>query len=276
MGFRIATNVQSIAAQRSLGSQRAQMDHQLEKLASGERITRAADDAAGLAISEKLKAEIRSVHQATRNTQDGVSMVQVAEGGLNEIGNILIRMRELSIQAATDTLGDTERGFTDRETQALKQEVDRIASSTRYNNVFVLNGTGGELEFQVGTGSDKNRDRIVYDSSKFNATIDALGLGEISTASKQGAQNNLEVLDKAISMVSENRAGFGALQNRLSSTMNNLMVMDENESAANSRIRDADIASESAELTKRNILTQAGVSVLAQANTNGMLALKLI
>lgn len=276
MGFRISTNVQSIAAQRTLGLQRHEANHQLEKLASGERIVRAADDAAGLAISEKFKAEIRSTRQAVRNTQDAISMVQVAEGGLNEISNILIRMRELSIQSASDTIGDTERAFTNQEVQALRQEVDRISSSTRFNGVDLLSGQGPDLEFQVGTGPSAERDRIQYSVSQANSTADFLGVSDVSTASRQESQANLDKIDNALNLVSANRAGFGALQNRLQSTMNNLNVMDENISAANSRIRDADIALETAELTKRNILQSAAVSTLAQANSNGMQALKLI
>ena len=276
MGFRIATNVQSLAAQRTLGLQRGEMNHQLEKLASGERIVRAGDDAAGLAISEKFRAEIRSTRQAARNTQDAISLVQVAEGGLNEISNIMIRMRELSIQSASDTLSDVERGFTNKEVQNLKAEVDRIASSTRYNGVDLLTGQGPNLEFRVGTGPDQHRDRIAYDTAQINSTSGFLGVDDVSTATRDQSQQNLDKIDRALAMVSSNRANLGAMQNRLSSTMNNLMVMDENISAANSRIRDADIALETAELTKRNILTQAGVSTLAQANQNGVLALKLI
>lgn len=276
MGFRISTNVQSIAAQRTLGMQRQEANHELEKLASGERITRAADDAAGLAISEKFKAEIRSTRQAVRNTQDAISVVQVAEGGLNEISNILIRMRELSIQSASDTIGDTERNFTNQEVQALKAEVDRIGASTRFNGVELLSGNGPDLEFQVGTGPSAERDRIKYSVSSANSRVDHLGVDSVSTASREDSQQNLDKIDKALTMVSANRAGFGALQNRLQSTMNNLNVMDENLSAANSRIRDADVALETAELTKRNILQSAAVSTLAQANNNSMMALKLI
>lgn len=276
MGFRISTNVQSIAAQRTLGIQRQEANHQLEKLASGERITRAADDAAGLAISEKFKAEIRSTRQAVRNTQDAISLVQVAEGGLNEVSNILIRMRELSIQSASDTIGDTERAFTNQEVQALRGEVDRISASTRFNGVDLLSGEGEQLEFQVGTGSDAAKDRISYDVSAANTTSQFLGINDVTTASREGSQMNLEKIDKALNLVSANRANFGAMQNRLQSTMNNLNVTDENLSAANSRIRDADIALETAELTKRNVLQSAAVSTLAQANNNSMLALKLI
>lgn len=276
MGFRIATNVQSLVAQRMLGQQRVAQNHEQEKLASGERIIRAGDDAAGLAISEKLKAEIRSTRQATRNTQDAISLVQVAEGGLNEVGNMLIRMRELSIQAATDTLSDGERKFIDLEVQALKRETDRIADSTKFNHVHVLQGTGDNLEFQVGTGPNPERDRVIYETAKFNSKADHLGISDVNTQSKSEAQANLEKLDSAINNVSGQRAEFGAIQNRLQATMNNLMISDENMAAANSRIRDTDVAQATAELTKSTILAQAGVATLAQANQNGLMALKLL
>ncbi len=276
MGFRISTNVQSISAQRTLNMQREAQNHQFEKLSSGERIVRAADDAAGLAISEKFKAEIRSVRQASRNAQDGISLVQVAEGGLSEVGNILIRLRELSIQSANDTLTDTDRSFVDREVQSLKGEVDRIAQSTRFNGLDLLNGKGLDLEFQVGTGSNPDRDRIAFPMSTNEVTTEKLGIPDITASTKLDAQGNLDKLDAAIALVSDRRASFGAMQNRLQSTINNLAVNDENLSAANSRIRDADIALETAELTKRNILAQSSVATLAQANQNSVMALKLI
>jgi flagellin len=276
MGLRINTNVPSLSAQRNLGIQRDFQDKSMQKLASGERITRAADDAAGLAISEKLKAEIRSNRQAARNTSDGISMIQTAEGGLNEISNILVRLRELSIQSASDTVGDAERGFTDLEVQHLKQEISRIAEVTKFNGTYLLNGQGEDMEFQVGTGSSAERDRMVYKVSMTDSRASSLGLDEMSVATKQSAQQNLERIDKAIMVVSGNRASLGALQNRLTSTYNNLQVADENLSAANSRIRDADIASESAELARRNILTSSGTAVLAQANASGSQALKLL
>src|ERR1700733_14246036 len=163
MGFRIATNVQSLAAQRTLNLNREAQNRSLEKLSAGERITRAGDDAAGLAISEKLKAEIRSMRQANRNANDGISLIQVAEGGLNEIQNILIRLRELSMQAATDTVGDVERGFTDKEVQNLTQELSRIAQVTKFNGHPLLNGEGEALEFQVGTHNNPEQDRMLYD-----------------------------------------------------------------------------------------------------------------
>lgn len=276
MGLRINTNVPSLSAQRNLGIQREFQDKSMQKLASGERITRASDDAAGLAISEKLKAEIRSNRQASRNTSDGISMIQTAEGGLNEVSNILVRLRELSIQAASDTIGQAERGFSDLEVQHLKQEVSRIADVTKFNGTFLLNGQGEDMEFQVGTGSSAEKDRMLYKVSTSDSRAVTLGLDVVSVATKQDAQQNLDKIDQAIMAVSGNRASLGALQNRLTSTYNNLQVADENLSAANSRIRDADIASESAELARRNILTNSGTSVLAQANSAGSLALKLL
>lgn len=276
MGFRIATNTQSISAQRSLNTTREAQNRSLEKLSAGERIVRAGDDAAGLAISEKLKAEIRSNKQATRNANDGISLVQTAEGGLNEVQNILIRLRELSMQSATDTLGDVERSFTDKEVQNLTQELQRIADTTKFNGKQLLSGVGPALELQIGTNNNPEQDRMIYDPKNSDATLQTLGLTGMSVATKEASQGNLEKIDTAIRMVSDNRAGFGALQNRLQSTINNLMVYEENLAAANSRIRDVDVASESAELTKRNILATAGTSMLAQANSNSMMALKLI
>lgn len=276
MGFRIATNVQSIAAQRSLYNTREGQNRSPEKLAAGERITRAGDDAAGLAISEKLKAEIRSLRQANRNANDGISLIQTAEGGLNEIQNILIRMRELSMQAASDTVGDVERGFTNKEVENLVQEVQRIAAVTTFNGRNLLNGSGETLEFQVGTHNNAEQDRLTYDVAKADATTGKLGIAGLSVLTKADAQGNLAKIDDAIRIVNDNRADFGAMQNRLQSTVNNLMIADENLSAANSRIRDVDVANESAELAKRNILAQSGTAMLAQANGNGMLALKLL
>ena len=276
MGLRINTNVQSLAAQRNLGQNSAAQKSSLEKLASGTRITRAADDAAGLAISENMKASIRSLRQATRNANDGISMIQTAEGGMNEISNILIRFRELSIQAASDTIGDTERGFIDKEVQQLKAEIDRIANSTEYNSRKLLKGEGDVLEVQIGVKNVPEEDRFVYDQAKINATADRLGVAGISVQTKEEAQNNLDMIDTAIKTIVENRAELGALQNRVQSTVNNLMIYDENLSAAQSRIRDVDMAAETAELTKNNILTSAGVSVLSQANQNNLQALKLL
>ena len=276
MGMRITTNMAAINAQRNLvGSQRA-INDSMAKLASGSRINKAADDAAGLAISERLKAQIRSANQAQRNANDGISMVQTAEGGLNEIGNLIVRLRELGIQAASDTVGETERGMLNKEVVQLKEEIQRIAKSTTWGTTKLLDGSAPMFDFQVGIGNDPFADRISFDAGSNQATLDALGLSGIDYASKEGAQEGLALLDKAQTSVSGTRAYLGALQNRLTSTADNLGVTSENLSAANSRIRDADIAAVSSEMVRNTILQQAGTSVLAQANQANQLALKLI
>ncbi|MFA5583668.1 MAG: flagellin [Bacteriovoracaceae bacterium] len=276
MGLRINTNISSIAAQRALGITKNNLDSNLRKLSSGERITRAADDAAGLAISEKLKGHIRGLRQARRNAEDGISLVQTAEGGLNEISNIVIRLRELAVQAASDTVGDTERGFSDIEFQNLLQEIQRIADGSEFIGRKLLNGTGGMVEIQVGIHNDPTLDRIRYDSSDADATIESLGISGETIANKEGAQLALSKLDNALTRINGTRANLGALQNRLQSASNTLMITDENFSAANSRIRDVDVAAETADMAKNNILSQAGVSVLAQANQAPNFALKLL
>jgi flagellin len=276
MGFRIVTNTSAINSIRTLGNTRRAFDKNLERLASGSRITRAGDDAAGLAISENLTAQIRGLRQARRNAQDGISLIQVSEGGLNEITNILVRLRELAVQAASDTIGDTERKFTDREFQSLKDEIDRIANSTEFNGTPLLNGEAGVLEFQVGTRNNPMLDRIVFNGENSNATVAALKLGGESVSTKLGAQTTLSVIDDALIRVNSIRADLGAMQNRLQSTINNLSIADENLSAANSRIRDVDLAEETSELTRNQILLQAGTSVLAQANMASKVALKLL
>lgn len=276
MGLRIATNVQSISAQRSLSKIRNDQDKNLERLSSGQRINRASDDAAGLAISEKLKANIRGTQQAARNAQDGVSMIQVAEGSLDEVSGILIRLRELAVQTASDTIGDNERRFADLEFQQLTQEVDRIASSTVFNGKALLKGEGEKLDFQVGILNDDNVDRISYNPSETNATSSALGISGLSVSEKSGAQGSLEAIDLALESVNAKRANLGAVQNRLTSTISNLEVKNENLVAANSRVRDADVAQESAALARANILNAANTSVLAQANSTPSSALKLV
>lgn len=276
MSMVINTNVSSINAQRNLRITKDGLDGSLEKLSSGLRINKAGDDAAGLAISEKLKAEIRSLSQAKRNANDGISMIQTAEGALNEVGNMLIRLRELSVQASSDTIGDVERGFVDVEYQQLKEEIQRIASVTEFNSTKLLNGESGVLDIQIGTGNDAFLDRISYDGTATNATIAALGVAATGATSKALAQGSIEQIDNAIVTVNSIRANLGAVQNRLSSTINNLAINEENVSSANSRIRDVDVASETASLARSSILMQAGVSVLAQANQTPNLALKLL
>ena len=276
MGLRINTNVSSINAQRALRATRISLDKSLERLSSGSRINRAGDDAAGLAISESLKAQIRGLKQAERNSQDGISLVQVAEGGLTEVSSIMIRLRELAVQASSDTIGPSERKFLNVEFEALLNEVDRISNSTEFNRVPLLNGSAGVIDVQVGVGNNPNVDRITFDPSSTNVSSTALGLNLANVLDKNSAQNALTFIDKAIQGVSGIRADFGAMQNRLQSTINNSGISIENLSAANSRIRDTDMAEETAELAKQNILSQAGTAVLAQSNNSGQGALQLL
>lgn len=276
MGMRISTNVSAINAQRTMVNSQRQISKSMEQLSSGSRINKAADDAAGLAISENLKSQIRSIGQASRNANDGISMVQTAEGGLSEISNILTRMRELGVQASSDTVGETERGFLDKEVQQLKAEAQRITKTTKYGTTRLLDGSGDKFDFQVGIGNSEDADRITFNAGETDASTDTLGIAGFDFSSKGGAQEALEQIDTAQSQVNGYRANLGALQNRLQSTVDNLGVQHENISAANSRIRDTDVALASAEATRNSILLQANTSVLAQANAMPSAAMKLI
>ncbi len=277
MGLRISTNLASMGAQRVLSRTTEEVNKSFQRLASGNRIVSAGDDAAGLSISENLHAQIRSLKQAERNAQDGISLVQVAEGGMSEIGNILVRLRELSIQAASDTIGDRERGFIDKEYQSLKAEVDRIANVTNFNGTPLLNGEAqkSNLEFQVGARNSE-ADRINFDVAEYSVTADALGISGVRAESIDSARDSIESLDEAIGRVTGARAGLGAMQNKLQSTTNTIAISKENLSQARSRIADTDIAEEMTNLTQKNILQSAGVSVLSQANSAPQQALKLL
>jgi flagellin len=276
MGLRINTNMASLNAQRTMWGTKLGLDKSMERLSSGYRINRAGDDAAGLAISENLRAQIRGLKQASRNAQDGISLVQVAEGGLNEVSSLLIRLRELSVQAASDTIGPVERQFLNVEYDQLVSEMDRIADGTEFNGTQLLSGVGSILDFQVGTRNNPEIDRISFDASRADANSAALGINLTTVADKASAQNALSAIDQAIVSVSAMRADFGAIQNRLQSTISNIMVSVENMSSANSRIRDVDVAEETSEMTKNNILLQAGTAVLAQANQSANTALTLL
>ena len=306
MGLRIQTNVQALNAQRNLVNSTESNNQSMEKLASGYRINKAADDAAGLAISEKLKADIRGLNMAKRNASDGVSLVQTAEGGLNEVGNILARLRELAVQSSSDTIGNVERGFLNKEYGALKDEIDRITNATEYNGTRLLVGNQESLdsslvnrsnafplEIQVGkdyfgTVDEKGQTNPVnvirIDLQNLNTNTDSNGLnlgrstedGGTRVDSKEGAQQSLGTLDAAIQKVAEYRSYLGAIQSRLGSTISNLSVQSENFAAANSRIRDTDFADETAKLTQSNILKQAGIAVLSQANQSPQAALRLL
>lgn len=278
MGFRIMTNISSLTAQRHMRDTRKMLDQSLDRLSSGYRINKAGDDAAGLAISEKLTSRIRGLLQAQRNANDGVSLVQTAEGALGEVQNILTRMSELGVQAASDTIGPQERVYVDREYQALKQELDRITNATEFNGTHLLDGTGGILDIQINTGG-KNLlgvDRISYDAFKTDVSTDRLGIADAQVQTKAGAQYSLTKITKAIDYVSALRADLGVLQNRLMTVMSNIGVSVENLGAANSRIRDVDIATESSEFTKNNVLLQAGTSILQHSNSIPEMALQLL
>jgi flagellin len=279
MGLRIATNTAAMVSQRALSNTSAAQTKNFQRLASGQRITSAGDDAAGLSISENLRAQVRSMGQAERNASDGISFVQVAEGSLNEVGNILIRLRELSVQAASDTIGDKERGFIDKEVQSLKSEVDRIASVTSFNGTPLLNGEAakGELSFQVGIKVEGNgSDRILFNPNEYNVKSGELGIDGINYTSVDDARDAMDKVDSALGKVFEARASLGATQNKLQATVNNIQIAKENLATARSRIADTDVAHETSELVQRNILQSAGVSVLGQANMAPQQALKLL
>ncbi len=276
MSMRVATNMAAINSHRTMGRNTLAIQNSFEKLSSGSRINKAADDAAGLAISENFRAQIRSAHQAKRNTNDAISLVQTAEGGLNEIGNIVIRLRELGIQAASDTVDGDQRSFINAEVTQLKDELQRIAQTTKWGTTNLLDGSTPQFDFQVGIFNNDATDRISWDGSSNVATIDALGLDSLDFTDKVGAQTGLENLDVAQVEVNRIRANIGAVQNRFTSTVSNLSSMEENLSAANSRIRDTDLAEETAKLTSNQVLMQANTATLAQANQNNKLALQLL
>ncbi len=272
MGLRVNNNIASINAQRNLADTTSRLSRSLERLSSGLRITRASDDAAGLAISEGFRAEIRSLGQAVRNANDGISLLQVAEGALNETSGILVRMRELAIQSANGTLGSAERTTINAEFTALRDEITRIAEVTQFNGTSVLNTTSA-ITFQIGSGNTSG-DRI--EVSGVTATASGIGINTLSVTSLGAAQSALAVLDSAIGTVASLRGTFGTAQNRLESTIRSLAVAIENTAAAESRIRDVDFANETAELTRNQVLQQAGISVLGQANVSSQSALSLL
>lgn len=274
--MRVSTNIASVNAQRNLVSSQRSIQKSMQQLASGNRINIAADDAAGLAISESLKASARSASQAQRNANDGISLIQTAEGGLNEVSNIVVRLRELGIQAASDTVSDVERGFLNKEVIQLKSELERVANVTTWGKTKLLDGSTPTFDFQVGIYNDPENSVISFTASENEATLAALDLADVDFGSKEGAQGALDQIDSALTNVNGMRSNLGAIQNRLYSTVDNLAVQTENIMAANSRIRDTDIAAASSEMVRNNILLQAGTSTLSQANQVNSLALKLI
>ena len=281
MGFSIRSNPMSLNTQKTLRENQRLNNLSLERLSSGFRINKAADDAAGLAISENFRAQIKSFDQARRNANDGVSMLQTAEGALNEISNMLTRMRELSVQASNDTLISRDRTFLNSEYSALKAEIDRISEVTEFNGTFLINGniSSSGLDFQIGIEATANDRLTVTLADVGTASIGSSGSSAVSNTDlliKTNARNSLDVIDAAINDVAQQRSNIGAHQNRLNTTIINLANSAENITAANSRIRDVDVASESANMTRNQILVQAGSSMLAQANQAPQMAMQLL
>jgi flagellin len=275
MAMSIRTNISSLNAQRNLYSTQTSLDSSLSKLSSGFRITKAGDDAAGLGISTKLESQIRSYSQAVRNANDGISVIQSTEAALNEDANILTRLRELAMQSASDGVGNSERAYIQKESTALVAELQRISAVTEYNGTKLLDGVAATLDFQVGIYSTTN-DAITFNT--LNATTGASGLNVsgISLAAKASALSALASLDSALAVVSDARSTLGANGNRFTSAIANIQSFAESLSAANSRIKDVDVAEETSKMSRSQILLQAGVSVLAQANQMPQMALKLL
>jgi len=275
MGMVINTNTQAINAQRNLSRTSSSLSTSMARLSSGLRITSAKDDAAGLAISEKMKAQIRGLSQAERNANDGISLVQTAEGAMDEISGMLIRMRELSVQAANGTTDSAQKGFLNNEFSQLSSEITRIANSTEFNGTSLLNASAS-VTLQVGIGTTTANDQLTVDFSDVRATSSSINVSTQNISTTSGAQSAISAIDTAITNLSEQRGKLGAFQNRLESTVRNLATTRENLSASNSRIRDVDVASESVSMTRSQILMQAGTAVLAQANGLPGMALALI
>ena len=274
MGLRVNTNIASLNAQRNVATATDRLSINFRRLSTGLRIATAADDAAGLAISERLRSQIRSLNQASRNANDAISLVQVGEGALNEVSNILVRLRELSIQAANGASSTEDKDTIQEEFSSLINEVNRIALSTEFNGIRLLDGSSSSVSFQVGINTQASVD--VLNVSLEPALSTSLALCTLDVGSAGSPQNAITVIDDAINSVTSIRGMFGALQNRLLSTIANLGVANESLSAAESRIRDVDVAQETAALTRNNILQQASISILGQANAQPQSALQLL
>ena len=277
MGLRINSNIAAQSVQKSLGQVNNSVDSELARLSSGKRINSAADDAAGLALSNRLEAQVRSLNQATRNANDGMSLIQTAEGGLSEISGILIRLRELSVQSASDTVGNTEREMMDKEYQQLTSEIDRIAQSTVYNGIHLLNGEADQdvMEFQVGAYAG-NENVISFNVNDTNATTDGIGIDGLGVASKDDALDSIEALDEAINNISGQRANLGAVQNRLQTTVSSLQSQSIAQENARSLVADVDVADSAAKLAANNVKRTAATAALAQANVLPQLALRVV
>lgn len=276
MGLRVNTNVAALQMQQQLRNNARDIGKTMERLSSGQRINRASDDLVGVANSESIKASLRGLRQVEKNAQDGMTLTQVAEGALNQVSNMLIRLRELAIQCASDTVGEHEKYLINLEFSEIVKEIDRIANTTEFNGTQLLAGQGEKVDFQINLNNSNSLDRISYDPTLTSVTKEALGIEMANVETKESAQMVLGMVDKAINNVSEIRANLGAIQSRLSSSSENITNSIEHLTAANSRLRDSDVAVESSELAKKNTLLQAGTSVLAQANQQAGQALALL
>lgn len=261
---------------RVLGENWAKTKKSQERLSSGSRINHGADDAAGLSIGEHNRASVRSLTQAARNLADGQSLVTTAEGALSQIGEIIVRLRELSIQAASDTIGDSERGMVEKEVVQLKDEIGRIGRDTQFNGVHLLDGSAHRLEIQADDLNDERSSRIGIDPKEFAATLESLGLEDISLASKAAAGESMAALDRARVQVMDARTSLGAVQHELESHRDNVMNYKLSVTNTLSHIKDTDIAEESTELMKHNLITNANAAMLTQANQVPSVALKLL
>ncbi|GAB4136634.1 MAG: flagellin [Planctomycetota bacterium] len=274
MGLRVNTNSASINAQRNLSSVTERLSVNFRRLSTGLRISSAADDAAGLAISERLRSQIRSLDQAKRNANDGISLVQTAEGALNEVSSIMIRLRELAVQSSNGSVSNTDRETLNEEFTSLVNEVNRIGRSTEFSGIKLLDGSTSAVSFQVGFGTTTDIDTISVSLSAALSTT--LGLSTLDIGSGGNTSLAITNIDAAINTISSLRGSLGAVQNRLGSTINNLAITVENLSAAESRIRDVDMAFETAQLTRNSILQQASIAILGQANSLPQAALRLL
>ena len=272
MALRINYNLASSNAQRGLAASQEAYAQQAEQLSSGLRINRASDDAAGMAVSEKLKNQVRGLNQAQRNAQDGISLLQTAEGGLAETHNLLARMRELAVQASNDTLSTSDRLNLNAEFTQLQAEITRVATSTKFNGTSLLDNTTG-VTLQIGANSTNTLAVATSDNQAATLAVDS---GSIDLTTRAQGVAAITAIDAAVNTVSTNRANMGATQSRLESVGRSLAVASENTAAANSRVADADIASSMSELVRAQILQQAGISVLAQANQAPSLVLQLL
>lgn len=274
MPLRISTNTPAIAAQRHLDRSENRAEHALKALASGSRIVNAGDDAAGLAISENLRGQLAGLKMARYNAENAVSLIQVAEGGLNEQTNILIRLRELGIQAASDNVSDVERGYLNEEFTNLLQEFERIATTTSFGRKKLLMGSGEQFEFHIGP--DAGEENIVRYTLNSDARAATLGVGGLRVDDQDDARDALESIDEGLEQLSAIRANFGAFQSRFHAAVSNLDIQYENVAAARARIYDVDVAHETAELAAALVTQNAGIAVVAQANTLPERASRLI